>query len=230
MSEPVTAAGWSHPAPLPPPPAPAAPRFAGPRTDHVAATVLAGVLVVLGALLGLVWAAWSPPGPRALVISPGVFVPDETESFIAGDGRFLVIAAVVGLLAGIVAWRRVADRGLLVMLGLAVGGTLGAVLMALVGHLTGGGTFHGGANTIIDQLPLSLHMHGLLFVEPAVATLLYGMCVAFTVHDDLGRPDPVRDRVRPPLPVSVGGGAHAQDGGRYGDAAGLPQQRDLPPQ
>jgi hypothetical protein len=231
MSEPVTADGWPHPAPpLYAPPAP--PHLPEPSTDHRYAAVLAGVLLVLGALLGLVWSAWSPPGPRALVLSPGVFVPDETESFVAGDGRFLAIATIVGLLAGIVAWRRVVDRGPVVLLALAVGGTAGSVLMALVGHLTGGGTFAGKTNSLIDQLPLSLHMHGLLFVEPAVACLLYGLCVAFTVPDDLGRPDPVRDRVRPrpEAPMSVGAGAHPQDGWRYGDAAGLPQQGDLPPQ
>ena len=35
----------------------------------------------------------------------------------------------------------------------------------------------------------AVHATGLLFVEPAVAMLVYGMFVAFAKHDDLGRPD-----------------------------------------
>ena len=99
---------------------------------------MAVVLAVVGALAGLVWAAWSPPGPRALVVSRGVYVPDETESFVAGDGRFLVIAAALGLVAA--AGRVVPPpaRGVLAALGLVVGGGA-VVLMWLIGHLSGGG-------------------------------------------------------------------------------------------
>lgn len=232
MSEPAMTAAGPYPAPPPPPASPGAPGAAPRRTDHVFAAVLAGALAVLGALLGLVWSAWSPPGPAARVVTPGVFVTDETESFVAGDGRFLALGTLVGLVAGFVAWRRVSDRGPLVPLALAVGGTVGCLLMELVGHLTGGGSFDGRANAFIARLPLSLHMPGLTFVEPAVACLLYGLMVAFTASDDLGRPDPVRDRLRPPAPepVSVGAGAHPQDGWGYRDAARLPEQGDLPPQ
>jgi hypothetical protein len=184
------------------------------------------LLAVLGALLGLVWALWSPPGPRALVLAPGVREPDETESFIAGDGRFLVIAVIVGLVAGLVAWRRVHNRGPLTLLALGVGGLLGSLLMEVVGHLTGGGTFDGATNTIIDALPLSLHMQGLLFVEPAVAILIFGLFVAFAARDDLGRTDPVRESF---APASVRAGDHPQHGWGYGDAPGALQQGNLPP-
>jgi hypothetical protein len=74
---------------------------------------------------------------------------------------------------------------------------------------------------MIAHLPLSLHMTGLLLTEPAFALLVYGMAAAFAVSDDLGRPDPVRERllvrrVRDP-----------QYGGGDGDASGVPQQSDL---
>lgn len=174
------------------------------RADLRIAAVLAVSLAVLGAVLGLVWAAWSPAGPRALVLSPGVIEPDETEAFAAGDGRFLVISAVVGVFAALIAWRMSRHRGAPVLLALAVGGVVGALLMELVGHLTGGGTFLGLPNTLIAALPLSLHMQGLLFVEPGLAVLVYGMIVAFAVRDDLGRPDPVRDQL-----VLVGAVTHA---------------------
>ncbi len=214
------------------------------RDDLVVAGVVVGVLAVLGALLGLVWSAWSPPGPSAIVIGGGVFeVLGENESQIAADGRFLVIVSAVGLLAGLLTWFcRPRNRGPLVLLGLVVGGLCGAALTDLIGHLSGGGSFSGKKYELSDgsvqevtlRLPLSLHMTGLLFVEAAIAALLYGLLTAFAVHDDLGRPDPVRDDVRaqrlgPPVDdVSVGAGGDPQGGWGYGDGAGALQQRELP--
>ena len=67
-------------------------------------------------------------------------------------------------------------------------------------------------------------MHGLVFVEPALATLLYGLFVAFAARDDLNRPDPVRER------VSVGAGHEAEHGWGDRDGAGPAQQGDFAPQ
>lgn len=226
------------------PPAPAAPRRPDPAPVR-AAVSLAVALAVLGALLGLVWSAWSPPGPAAEVLGGGRFaVIDESESAVAGDGRFLVIAAATGLVAALLAWFGLrAVRGAAVLLGLAAGAAGGALLTELVGHLTGGGSFAGRLYDLSDgsrqevtlHLPLSLHLGGLLAVEPGVVVLVYGLFVAFTAHDDLGRPDPVRELVAPPRPPvppygSVHPGDHPQYGGGHGDAAGPPQQGDLPPQ
>jgi Protein of unknown function (DUF2567) len=221
---------------------------AGPSTrdDLVVAGVIVGALAVLGALLGLVWSAWSPPGSPAIVIGGGTFeVLGESENQIAADGRFLVIVTVVGLLAGLFAWfGRPRNRGPLVLLGLVVGGLCGAALTDLVGHLSGGGSFSGRKLGLTDgskqevtlRLPLSLHMPGMLFVEAALAALLYGLFTAFAVHDDLGRPDPVRDELRagrggpPPDEISVGAGHEPQGGWGYGDGPGPLQQREFPPQ
>ncbi len=224
------------------PPGGSAPIAAATRTadDLRVSAVLAGALALLGALLGLVWSWWSPPGSAAAVLGDGVFqVIEESENHIAGDGRFLVIATVVGLVAAIVAWfglRR--HRGSLVQVGLAVGGLAGALLTEFVGHLTGGGSFTGKVYRLADgstqeftrQLPLSLHMQGLLFVEPALAVLGYGLFVAFAVRDDLGRPDPRRDALRASAGPSVDPGADPQRGRRHGDAPGALQQGDLPPE
>lgn len=183
-------------------------------------------LSAIGAILGLVWAAWSPPGPRAQVLGHGQFIVDETEAFVAGDGRFLVLAVVVGIVAAVLAWTDRVHRGPTVFLGLVVGGVTGSLLMELVGHLTGGGTFTGtrfpGTDVFLTaRLPLSLHAQGLLLVESAVAALVYGLLVAFAADDDLGRPEPDRTQ------QLVGAGGQAQDGGRDGDAAGPLQQGDL---
>lgn len=196
-------------------------------TDLRFAALVVVALAVLGAALGAAWAAWSPPGPRAYVLAPGVFFPDETEAFVAGDGRFMVLGALAGLAGGIGAWLAVARRGSLTALALVAGGLAGSALMELVGHVAGGGSFAGQPGEILPQLPLSLHAQGLLLVEPAVAALVYGLLVAFTADDDLGRPDPVRAAL---ARRSVGAGGHPHDSGGDGDAASVPQQRDLPPQ
>jgi hypothetical protein len=182
--------------------------------DARAAMYVVLILAVVGAALGPVWSWWSGPQQRAFVIAPGKLFPfDEVETMAAADGRFLVIVASVGLLAGLATWLlRPSHRGPLVLMALAVGGLGGAVLTWWTGYLTGGGTRHGEAGTTIAQLPLSLHMPGLLFVEPALAILVYGLFVAFAARDDLGRPDPVRQRVvaaRNPAPAGPAGGGVA---------------------
>jgi hypothetical protein len=165
------------------------------------AVLLALGLAVLGALLGLVWAAWSGPQQRAYVVAPGKLYPfDEVETSVGADGRYLTIVAAVGLLTGLLTWYlRPRERGPVLVLGMCAGGLGGAALTWWIGYLSGGGSYRGKPNTIIKHLPLSLHMHGLLLVEPALIALVYGLLVSFTAHDDLGRPDPVRESLTAPL-------------------------------
>jgi hypothetical protein len=206
----------------------------------------------VGAVLGPIWAAWSPPGPIGIQLSEGV-QPDETEAWVAGDGRFAIIAIGVGLLAAILAWylpvlRRA--RGPYVLLGLAVGSIAAAALTDLIGWAVrgAGSTYNCGAGTCIEQLPLTVHMHGLWFLQAFVAVLGYGLFISFAAADDLGRPDAARRTQprtepvavatvtgpyfdasagpstgpRPSVGPSVGSQHHPQDGGRDGDAAGVP--------
>ena len=196
------------------------------RQQLRAAGLVAGALAVVGALLGPVWQAWSPPGPIGIQYTEGV-QPDETEAWAAGDGRFALIAIVVGVAAAVLAWylpvlRRA--RGPLVAVGLAVGAVLGAGLTDLVGWALRGASsdYHCGAGTCISHLPLTVHMHGLWFLEAFVAVLGYGLFVAFAVADDLGRPDR-RSATSDEPGGSVGPQDQPQDGGRHGDAAGVPQ-------
>ncbi len=196
------------------------------RTDLRVAGALVLSLAGFGAVLGLIWAWWSGPQQRAYVIAPGQLYPfDEVETMAGADGRYFVLVGVTGLLAGAVAyWGRRRDRGPLMAVALGVGGLAGAALTWWVGYLSGGGTYDGAAKTIIKQLPLSLHMHGLLLVEPAFALLVYGLSTAFAVSDDLGRPDPQRER------RLVGRVRYPEYGGGDGDAAGAPQQGNFAPQ
>jgi len=239
------ASGWAV-AEAAPPATPAGPAGSDARRDLRLAAAVVVVLAVLGALLGVIWAQWSGPQQRAYVIAAGELYPfDEVETMAGADGRYFVLVAATGLIAGLLLWLgRRGNRGPLVALALGVGGLIGAALTWWVGYLTGGGTYDGKAGTTISHLPLSLHMHGLLFVEPALALLVYGLFAAFAVRDDLGRDDLVRQRLQAsPGPVQPGlvqpglvqpglvePGEYPQHRGGDGDAPRAPQQGDLPAQ
>lgn len=196
-------------------------------------TSLAVTVVLMwaaGGLLGLLWQWWSPAGPAAFVISPGQVQPDETEAFIAGDGRYAAIAVAVGIAAALIMWFGRVKRGTLAVLALAVGGLGGAAATAAVGNaMSGDGHTYpcgSGASSCITHLALSVHAHGLLLVEATAAVLVYGLCVAFAKDDDLGVPDPDGEQVRD----SVGADVELQHPGRHRDRVGEAQERDLPPQ
>lgn len=215
VTEPVTA-----------PPTPLSVRtLVGPQLRSLLAIVAA--MWGAGALLGLIWQWWSPPGPAGYLIGPGRIQADETEAFVASDGRYGLIVLVCGILAGLLVWfGRRGVRGTGAVVALALGGLGGAWLTERVGRLTGGGTDSGPANTVVAHLPLSVHMSGLLFVEGAAAVLVYGLCVSFAVADDLGLADPQREAAR----SSVGRQVQLQHAGGDGDRPGGAQQGDLPAQ
>jgi len=192
-----------------------------------AAALIVLVLAVVGALLGILWAWWSPPVPAGEVLRGGL-LRDEKEGFVAADGRFVVITASVGLVAGIGLWFVRAQRGPVTAVALGVGGLVGSILTALVGYLVGGGTTSAPVGTIIPHLSLEVQMHGVYLFEAIIAVLAYAILVAFAAADDLGRPDPFHDDARARRRSrSVGPEGSLQDPGSHGNGAGLPQQHDL---
>jgi hypothetical protein len=210
----------------------------GARAALGPATVVVVLLWALGGVLGLIWQWWSPAGPAAYVIAPGQLQPDETEAFVAGDGRYALIVLAVGVLAGLLLWFAGICRGVAAVFVLAVGGLGGAAATAVTGHLARAAGRHyacgDGTARCIDHLRLSLHAHGLLLVEAAAAVLVYGLCVSFAKADDLGRPDPLREWAlrsgRGGRGGSVGADVELQHAGRHRDGAGGAQQGDLPAQ
>lgn len=203
----------------PEPPRRGASGWAGGHELRIAAALVLA-LAVAGAVLGVLWQWWSPPGPAGFVLGPHAVQPDETEAWVAADGRFAVLCGGTGLAAGLLMWFHRASRGPAVAAGLVLGGFAGSALTELVGHLLAGGKGSGATNTVLKELPLSLHMQGLRFLEPAVAVLAYCLIAAFAKEDDLGRPEP----------GSVGLDDEPQYGGGYGDAAGALHESYLPPQ
>ena len=152
-----------------------------------AAVVLIG-LAILGAVLGLIWQAISPR-TRGFVYLPNAVIPEEKESLVAADGRFLLLTCAAGVVVAIAAWMRRSARGPATALALVVGGLLGALLTDFVGRLASGGHDSGALNAVIT-LPVRVHARGLLLIEPALAAFVYAACVLFAKRDDLGVRDP----------------------------------------
>jgi hypothetical protein len=113
-----------------------------PASPPVAQDVRAGVLtavvtVLLGAPVGLLWAALAPH-VRVVVADGEVNLADTyRDSFIAVDGFFLAAVLVAGLIGGLVAWRLGHRHGPAVVVGLAVGGVVAAYVAKAVGEQVG---------------------------------------------------------------------------------------------
>lgn len=185
------------------------------RAELVTALALIGGLALLGAVLGALWVQLAPrlefrvdqPG-RALPVVP------EAEEFVAADGRFVLLTLAAGVLAGLVAWLVTRSRGPLVLLAVAAGGLLGAVVTWRVGLLLGTGYQPADleqVGTIVRQ-PLTLRAQAGLVVEPIAAVIVYLLAVGFSARNDLGRdegtpagPGPSRQRTVEQLRAEHGG-------------------------
>lgn len=115
-------------------PAKASPSLA---EDARAGATAAVVTVLLGAPVGLLWAALAPrvdvvlSGEGVQLAEPG------TSAFIAGDGYFLLAVLIAGVVGGLVAWRLGRAHGPAVVVGLTLGGLAAAYVAMRVGSTVG---------------------------------------------------------------------------------------------
>ncbi|MFL6137622.1 MAG: hypothetical protein ACJ74O_07470 [Frankiaceae bacterium] len=180
MSEPVQDA---EPAPV----APAEPALRA--EPPAAAEARAGLLTALGlAALGVpVAGIWYALAPRVLyqVVATGRGSPvdPETKAFIADDGTFFLLTAVVGLLCGTVAYLVGRRCALGVAIGLAVGGIAGAIVAWKLGTSFGSGGFHHALRTdptgTTVRGPLGLRAKGTLVAWPVGALLAFVLGLSY---------------------------------------------------
>ncbi len=134
-------------------PAPALPRL-GRALAVGAGTAL--VLTLLGAVLGLVWAAVAPSVPVVRTAGGVVLTQPQPEEFIAADGWFSLLGLGFGVLATIAGWsilRRY--RGPVGMLAVVIG-TIGAALLAWqLGRQIGLAEFH----RLLENAPVGRTFH-----------------------------------------------------------------------
>jgi hypothetical protein len=173
----TTDAGWTAPVVEPNRPRPSW----RPLALLVAAQLIAGVLA------GLVWRAWSPHSVSYLLsgaTGKPFVVPEETESQIAGDGRFVLLSIGLGLVFGLVAWRLRAHRGPVVLAALAVAGVLSSVLARTVGELLPSGSPARRVDTAFAP-QLSLHSLPALAVQAFFGVLVYTALVGLSSDPEL---------------------------------------------
>lgn len=109
---------WEPPHPAEPPPA------------SVRRAALAGLVVLLlGAPAGLLWARLAPSFPVSFSASGPSVENFDDGVFFAVDGTFLVVAALAGVLSGLLAWGIGRGHGPRVAVALA-GGSLAAAHVA----------------------------------------------------------------------------------------------------
>ncbi|SEQ34916.1 hypothetical protein [Microlunatus flavus] len=151
----------------------------------------------LGALAGVVW--WAVTDlPTFRVVNGGGAVTSERglAGYIAADAWFVVCGAVVGLVLGVVAWRRFGRSGWLVVVLTVVVGAAAGLVCWWVGYELGPGAFDArlAAAKPGDLVPVELTVRArvALAVWPlfAVIPVLLGSSLGHDpevdAEDDLG--------------------------------------------
>lgn len=105
--------------------------------DAAAGVFTAAVSVLLGAPAGLLWSAFAPHARISITAEGATFADGASEVFVAADGWFLGIGLVIGVLSGFLGWLVARRSGPFVVVGLAVGGLLAALVAAKVGMRVG---------------------------------------------------------------------------------------------
>ncbi|MDQ2836379.1 MAG: DUF2567 domain-containing protein [Actinomycetota bacterium] len=172
--------------------------------------MLVAAQLVTGALIGLIWLSWAPKAVSYL-LSDGnggsLVIPDESEAQVAGDGRFVVLTLIAGLLFGLLAWRLRSARGPLTVAVLGVGSVLGSLLAMLTGRLLSGGTNSAAINTAFHP-PLTLHATAALWLQALLAVLVYTALAGMSSDPGLGAspkaPSEAQPLELPPLATEGG--------------------------
>jgi hypothetical protein len=126
-----TAAGTPAGRPAAPPDAADAPPV---RHDVQAGLLTVAVTVLVGAPVGLLWAAFAPRVEVDLTAEGVQLVDRNSSAFIAADAYFSLAVLLAGLVGGALAWRWGSRHGPTVVPGLVIGGLSAAyVAMAVAG-------------------------------------------------------------------------------------------------
>ncbi len=177
------------------------------KTEVAQAAVTAVVVAVSGVLLGLVW-MWL--APRVPLISDGeaVYLKDtEGEQAIGVDGTFTLLALAFGVLSGVIVFLLHRRGGIPLVVGLAVGGLLGALLAWRAGIWLGPETdvvahAKSAGKGVVFDAPLELKSKGTLLAWPVAALAVHlGLTALFGPRDPEPCPTPYygepRDDARP---------------------------------
>jgi hypothetical protein len=178
--------------------------------DLRAGAAAAVAVAALGIPLGLLWAAIGPHAAVRVTPEGAVYADHRPEAFIGADGTFAAIGLVTGVVlgAGLYLWRR--RRGPWMAIGLAAGSLAGAYVAWKVGHQIGLSEYdrllRAAPTDRAFTRPVDLRAHGVLFLQPLVAVIVYVLAASWSRYGDLGRysAEPVPVPLATPEPVSSG--------------------------
>ncbi|MFD9883818.1 DUF2567 domain-containing protein [Streptomyces alboflavus] len=144
------------------------------KADVRDAVVIALAVAASGVLLGLLW-LWLAPTVPLIADKANVYLKDtEGEQAIGVDGTFALLGLAFGLVSAVVVFLVRRRGGIPLVVGLAAGGLLGAVLAWKVGVWVGPETdvaAHArdvGAGVVFDA-PMELKAKGVLLAWPVAA-------------------------------------------------------------
>ena len=160
------------------------------RTSHLDLATLAmtaGVTVLLGAPLGLLWSAVAPHAHVRVEAGVEPYISDATtEVFIAGDGWFIGLTVLAGVVCGVLAWLAARWSGPFVVVGLALGSLAAAYVASRVGVRLGQDSFQaavrsGQQGTYVGNI--ALQAKAALVVWPLAAVSTFALLVASRVDE-----------------------------------------------
>ena len=158
------------------PPPPARRRLRNYEIYAAVCTVLA--LCAVGAGLASVWSAVSPKVSVVATADGPTIQPGGGEEFFAGDGMFLLLGLIAGMLTGAVLWYAASRwRGPVLLVGLAVGGVLSSLVAWQLGRHIGLAEYQellsgADAGRRFDR-PVDVRAHGVLLAQPISAVATY---------------------------------------------------------
>ena len=161
---------------------------------RAAGTVVA-VLAVVGVLQAILWSLIAP-GEQFKVYTDGQYLPLPTESYhqFTSIAIFALIELTVGVAAATLAWHWRSVRGTAMLLVMAGGNAVGALVAYLIGRVLVNGVDPASigassAESLVKAAP-TLGNVMVLVVQPAVAVAVYTFLVAWSGRPDLGRVTP----------------------------------------
>jgi hypothetical protein len=162
------------------------------RADLLAGLVVVALVGVLGVPLGWIWSQLAP-GQRMRVIAADrepVPLPLESWHRFEDLAVFLLLGLAAGVLVGAVMWLLRERRGPVLMLAAIAGSVLAGWLAMRLGVAFGQLRFavpaRPAVGAVLERAPVLESGWGVL-AQPLAVALVYGFLAAWNGHDDLGR-------------------------------------------
>jgi hypothetical protein len=217
------------------------------RRPGLTAAQAIGVFVavsVLGWPLGVLWQAVAPNVPVLVVSDGAVYNDPQPEQFMGGDGWFAVLGLAFGIVLAVVTWITCKQlRGPIGLLVLAVAGTVAAIVAWRVGRQIGVSDYLSGLHSAPEGTHLSKpndlriqelrlwppRLGGVLLIPALGATLTMTIMAAWSSFASL-RNDPAAHAPEPSGSVAEESGTMAEPFQGEADRSARPAQPDAAPE